>query len=115
MSDAFLRADERNDLFLGVELHAEPPHIPVGDAFPELRKALGLGVAVVWSVVRGRTERVYDVVGRRNVGIAYAEADDLDALRLLFGDLPADLHEKIRGDPIHSFGKPHLASMVNLL
>ena len=93
---ALLRADERQHLLVGVERDAEAPLVPVGGRLPELGQAVGLGVAVVGRV-QGRLPQPFDDVGRRRyVRVAYAEADDLDTLLLLRGDLAADLDEQVR-------------------
>ena len=54
----------------------------VGDGLAELGQAAGRRVAVVLGVAAGRDGGLDDVLGRREVGLAGAEADDRHALRL---------------------------------
>ena len=114
MAYALFRPDERNDLLLSVQFHTESPPVPAGNPFTKLRKAFGLGVSMIRGVMRGFTQRVDDIAGRGYVRVADAKTDYFDTLSLLFGDLPADLHEEIRWDSVHSLRKPHFASAATM-
>ena len=77
--EALLGADGAADLRVGVELDAELALVEVGDGQPQLRDALARGVAVVARVAHRLDELVDGDVGRRNVGVAETEVDDVDA------------------------------------
>ena len=106
VADALLCPDERHDLLVA-ELDVEAAGVPAGDGVAHLRQAVGLGIAVVGRVVGGCLQRGEDVVGRRNVGVADAEADDVDALGALLRDLPADLEEEVRRKLVEPVGELH--------
>ena len=105
--DALLRADEGEGLTLGVEGALEAALVPVGDGLAQLGQALRLGVAVVGGVVGCAMERVEDVGGRGEVGVADAEGDDIDALGLLGGDNLGDLGEEVGGQLFDPLGQSH--------
>ena len=95
----------------GVQLERVGPLVERHAAFP---KRVNFTVANVESrgrIVRRALELVEDVRGRRQVGVADAEADDVDALRALLGDLPADLQEEVGGELVEPAGKLHRASI----
>ena len=78
--DAFLRADQRADLALGVEADAETAPVPIRRGFAKLRQAFVVGITVIFRFVGGALESFDDVTRSWQVGIADREADDVDAL-----------------------------------
>ena len=107
VADALLRADERQHFLRRIEVNAEAAFVPARDGLAELGQALGLGIAVVRRLARGLAQRVDDVRRRRQVGVADAEGDDVDALCLLRRDLLADLREEIRRQLLDTVGEFH--------
>ncbi len=93
VGDPFLRPDERQHLFVGVERQAEALLVPRGDRLPQLRHPFRLGIAVIGGVVRRVDQRIDDVGWRWYVGVADGEGDDVYALRPLRRYLPRDLSE----------------------
>ena len=70
---AFLGADERQHLRVGVESHAETASVPGGHRLAQLGEAVRLRVAVVRRVARGVDEGVDDVGRRGEVGVPDGE------------------------------------------
>ena len=81
-----------------------------GDRLLQLGQAAGRRVAVVLGVAAGRDGGLDDVVGRREVGLAGAEADDVLALRLQRLGLGVDGQRGRLGDGGESFGHPSFGS-----
>ena len=75
--EALLGPDRRAGLGLGVELDPERALVQVGDREAELRDAPARRVAVVARVADGFAELVDRDVGRRQVGVAEPEVDDV--------------------------------------
>ena len=67
----------RAHLGLGVELDAELALVEVGDGQPQLRDAAARRVAVVARVAHRLDQLLDRDVGRRDVGVAEAEVDDV--------------------------------------
>ena len=95
--DAFLGPDEADDLGLGVKADAEAAAIPVGHFLPEFQHAHVRGVLVVGRALHGLLHGLDDEIGRRHVGIADAEADDVHATGGHFGLDLVDACEQVRG------------------
>ena len=76
--EALLGADGGAHLRVGVELDAELALVEVGDGHPQLRDAPARRVAVVARVAHRLDQLVDRDVGRRHVGVAEAEVDDVD-------------------------------------
>ena len=77
--EALLGADGVAHLRVGVEVDAELALVEVGDGHPQLRDAPAGRVAVVARVAHRFDQLVDRDVGRRHVGIAEAEVDDVDS------------------------------------
>ncbi len=94
---ALFRSDERDDLAVGIERHAEAARVPGRHGLAERGHALLLAgrVLVVRGIVRGLRERVDHVLRCGLIGIADAEADDVDAAFLRLAHLLADLHVEV--------------------
>ncbi len=105
--DAFLRPDERQHLFRRIELYPEAAFVPVGHGLAEFREPLRFRITVVRRLLCGRGQRVDDVRRRRQVGVADAERDDVDPLRLLLRHLLADLGEQIRRQFLDAVSESH--------
>ena len=98
VEDAFLCADCRHYLGLGIELHPKPACVEGGDRFPEFVAAPVARVGVRAGVGDRPLRRRDDRRVRGRVGIADPEADDIDSGRALGGDLALELGEQIRRD-----------------
>ncbi len=107
MADALLGADKGHHFLRRVERHAETALVPRRNGLAELGQSLRLGVTVVGGLARGLLERGKDVRRRRQVGIADAERDDVDALGLLRRDLLADLGEEVWRELLDAVGELH--------
>jgi hypothetical protein len=93
---------------VGVQRHAEALLVPAGDRLAQRRQAIGLRIAVVGRGA-GRAHQFVDDVGRRRqVGVAHAEADDIDALRPLLGYFLRYADEEIRRQLLDSFRCSHI-------
>ena len=102
------------DLGGGVERHAEAALVEGGDGLAELRAAAVRRVLVRARVApRRRCSASTTSCGRGRVGIADAEADHVDALRLLLGDLPLELGEQVRRDPLQAATRLSFSSFRN--
>ena len=76
---AFLRTQCRHNLGVGVELHAKALGIVSRHRAAQARNALGRRVAPRLRIPRRLDQLVDNVLGRRHVGIAHAEVDDVRA------------------------------------
>ena len=96
--EPFLGADGRDDLAVGVQLHPEAPQVQVRDRLPELGDPAARRVAVVAGVVYRLGQLLDGHVGRRDVGVAEPEVDDVVAgstrLQLQLVDLGEDVRRK---------------------
>ncbi len=77
--EPLLGPDGVDHLGLGVELHAEPPQVEVGERLAQLRDAPARGVAVVAGVVHGLGQLLDRHVGRGEVRVAEAQVDHVGA------------------------------------
>ena len=77
VGQALLGPDGGHDLGVGVELDAERAQVQVGDGLAQLGDAPRRRVAVVAGVVGGLGQLLDRDVGRREVGVAEAEVDDV--------------------------------------
>ena len=76
---ALLRAERGDDLRLGIELHTEAALV-IGSLRPaQPRNAARGGIAVGARLADGLLELLDHVRGRRQIGIAHAEVDDVGA------------------------------------
>ena len=89
--DALLRADRDDRLGVRIELDAVAALVPLADRAAQPRNALRHRVAVRVAALRRLDQLVDDVRGRRPVGIAHAEVDDVLAA-------PAGRHLSSVGD-----------------
>ena len=101
--DGVLAAVGDDDLRRG-DLVAGVPQRLRGDGLLQLGQAAGRRVAVVARVAAGRDGGLDDVVGRREVGLAGAEADDRLARRLQRLGLGVDRQRGGLGDGTDSLG-----------
>ncbi len=111
--DALLRPDQRQHLGRGVEAEPEAALVPPRDRLSQLRQPFRLRIAMVLGQIGRGVERIEDVRGRRQIRVADAEGDDVDALCPLLGDLAADLDEQIRRQLSDSFGQFHQRSVLH--
>ena len=74
---AFLGAERGDDLGFGIELHPEAAFVVGGLGAPQPRDAARRGVAVGARAPDRVLELLDDMRGRRQVGIAHAEVDDV--------------------------------------
>jgi hypothetical protein len=96
VGDQLLGADAHADL-LGLEVDAVALLHERRDGALELVDALGRGVLVDVLVVQVGDHRVEQEPGRRLVGVADAQVDDILALLLEGGALALELGEEVRG------------------
>ena len=75
--EALLGADGGAHLRVGVELHTEAAPVEIGDREAELRDAAARRVPVVARVLDRLGELLHRDVGRRDVGVAEPEVDDV--------------------------------------
>ena len=80
VGEALLGAQGGDHLGVGVQLHAEAAVVVAGHGAAQADDALGGRIAAGLGVAGGLDQLVDDVLGRRHVGIAHAEVDDVDAL-----------------------------------
>jgi len=102
VGDPLLGAQEGDDLGLDVEGHAEPARVVPGDRLPEGRLPAVARILVRRRVARAGDQRVDDVAGRRHVGVADAETDDVDAGGAARRHLALDLSEQVRREVLHA-------------
>src|SRR2546425_8547151 len=77
MADAFLRADQREDLVRRIERDVEAPLVPVGDRLPEAQHPLVGWILVVLRIAHRLPHLLDDRGGGRQVWIADAQIDDI--------------------------------------
>src|SRR3989454_3008135 len=77
MADAFLRADQREDLVRRIERDVEAPLVPVGDRLPEAQHPLVGRILVVLRIAHRLPHLLDDRRGSRQVWIADAQIDDI--------------------------------------
>ncbi len=78
VGEALLGPDGAAHLRVGIELDAELALVEVGDGHPQLRDAAAGRVPVVARVAHRLDQLVDRDIGRRHVGVAEAEVDDVD-------------------------------------
>src|SRR6185437_3038277 len=108
--DRFLAAERRDDLRAWVELDAEPGLVEVGRRLTELVRAVVGRVLVRYGVAGTGSKRLDHRLRCRQVGVANAEADHVDAGRALLGDLPLELGEQVRRHRVEPAREPHNAN-----
>ena len=79
VGEAFLRAERRDDLRLGIELHAEPALVIGRLCLAQPRYALRRRIPMRARLVDRLDQLVDDVLRRRHIGVAHAEIDDVGA------------------------------------
>ncbi len=79
IGEAFLRAQRGHHLGVRIELHAEAARVIGGLRTAQARDALGGRIAVGARLAERLLDLLDDVSGRRQIGIAHAEIDDIRA------------------------------------
>ena len=97
VGEALLGADRGDDLALGVEVDVEPALVQVGERLAQLGDAAAGRVAMVAGVVRRLRQLLDGQVGRRDVGVAEAEVDDVEPGAARLDLQPVDDREDVRG------------------
>ena len=95
VADPVLRAEGRQNLGAGIQLHARALAVPAGDRLSELGEAEIRRVAVVGRVGRHFLEHADDAAWRRKVRVPDAKRNDVDTRPLLLLHLAVDLGEEI--------------------
>ena len=111
IGEAFLRAERRHDLGLGIELHAKPAGVIAGLGAAQSRDALGRGIAVGAGLADGLDQLVEHVLGRRQIRIAHSEIDDVGAGGASLGLELVDLFEDVRRQAPHAVEVAHRPQM----
>jgi hypothetical protein len=96
VGEALLRAERGDDLRLGLELDAEAAGVIASLGPEQARNALGGRVAIRARLAHRLDQLVDDVLGRRLVGIAHAEIDDVRPASSGRRLQPVDLGENVR-------------------
>ena len=102
VGEAFLRAERRHDLRVGIELHAEAARVIGGLRLAQAVDAFRGGIAIGARIAHRLDQLGDDVLGRRHVRIAHAEIDDVVAARARFRLELVDLLEDVRRQPLDS-------------
>ena len=102
MRQGLLGAEGGEELVLGVDFHSEAAGVERGGRLTELGHAPIAGVAVVPRVGYLALHLFDDVPGSRQIGIAYAQADDVYPCIAFLRDLALDLRKEIRGKLVHT-------------
>ena len=95
MGDALLRADEGDDFRSRIERNTEPRPIPVGARLAVGRHALIGRILVIRNFSRSRVQFFDDVVGGRQIRVAYSQTDDVHSRIGDFRLHPVDFREEI--------------------
>ena len=107
VGETFLGAQRRDDLGVRIELDAETTLVIGGLGATQARDALGGGIAVGARLAGGLDQFLDDMTGRRQVGIAHAEVDDVDAAGASLGLQTVDLFEHIGRQTPHAIKIAH--------
>ena len=107
VGEAFLGAERRDDLAVGVELHPEAALVIAGLGAAQAGDALGGGIAVGARLARRLDQFIDDMARRRQIGIAHAEVDDVGAGGAGLGLQTIDLFEHIGRQPPHAIKIAH--------
>jgi hypothetical protein len=111
VEDAFLGADRRHHLGLGVKRDPEATRIESRDGLAELAPA-AIGRVLVGAGIRdGALRRCHDRLVGRHVRIADPEADHVHPSLPLRSDLALELGEQIRRDPLKALTRSHVAPL----
>ncbi len=81
IGEAFLGAQRRNHLGIGIERHAEAALVIGRHRLAQALDAPRSRIAVRFRIARGFAQFVDDMLGRRHVRVAHAEIDDVVARR----------------------------------
>ncbi len=102
IGETFLRTQRGDDLGVGIELHAEPARIIGRLGAPQSRYSLRRRITVGARLADHFLELFDHMGGRRQIGIAHAEIDDIGAA-VPGGSLGAvDLLEHVRRQPANT-------------
>ena len=110
VGEAFLGAQGRHDLRIGIQLHAEPALVVTGLGAAQAADALGGGITVRAGLAHGFDELVDDVLGRLQVRVAHAEIDDVGAVGAGGGLDAVHLLEDVRGQALDAVEIRHCFS-----
>ena len=107
VGEAFLRTQRDDHLAVGIEIDGEAARVIIGLRLPQALDTLRCRIAVRVRIARDLGELVDDMRGRRAVGIAHAEIDDVLAAgarrRLHRIDLGEDIGRQA-ADTVEFFG-----------
>ena len=111
IGEAFLRAEGRHDLGLGIELHAEAARVIAGLRAAQAGDALRGRIAVGARLADRLDELVDHMLRRRQVRVAHAEIDDVGAGGASLGLELVDLLEDVRRQAPHAVEVAHRSAM----
>ena len=109
VGEAFLRAERGDDLSLRIELHPKSPRVIAGLSPTQAGNSSRGGIAVGARLADGLDQLVDDVFGRREVGVAHAEIDDVCPGGAGLGLELVDLLKDVRRQAPHSVEFRHRA------
>ncbi len=109
VGEALFRAERGDDLRIRIELHAEAALVIIGLGAAQAGDALGGGVTVGARLAGGLDQLVDDMLGRRQIGIAHAEVDDVGAGVASLGLEPVDLLEDVGRQALHAIEIRHVS------
>ncbi len=110
VGDSLLPAQDRDDLGVRVDVDAEAVPIEARDGLSKRGEAAVRRVLVRLGTLHGFLQCCDYGRRRRQVRVANAERDDVDALGPHGIDAPLDLGEEVRRDPGEPLSEPHLAA-----
>jgi hypothetical protein len=107
IGEALFRAKGRDDLRIGVQLHAKATRVIIGLSPAQARNALGGGIAIHPRLGHGLDQLGFDVSGRIKVGIAHAKIDNIGTGVTGLGLQTVDLLENVRRQALHTMKVRH--------
>ena len=107
VGEAFLRAERRDHLRLGIELDPEPARVIAGLSAAEAGDAFRGRIAVGARLADRFDELVDHMLGRGQIRIAHAKVDDVGAAGASLGLELVDLLEDVRRQAPHPVEVAH--------
>ena len=80
MGEPLLGTDGGNGLRFGIEMHVVAAGVEIADGLAQIRNAAGNGIAVIHGLAGRFAQFVHDEFGRRQIGIAHGQVNNVDVL-----------------------------------